>query len=136
MLEKDSSTQGLRQVLEKEKGIGPKVSRVITAALPELGKLNRGQIAQLIGVAPNTKQSGKSCHFQAPRGGRTYVRQLLFIAAMSATRHNPTLRAYYQGLLTRGKKKIVAMVAAVRKLIIHLNSITRDFYRQQAEITV
>lgn len=129
-----SSCTALQNKLKEVTGVGEKVSRVVVTLLPELGKLNRQQITRLVGVSPCVKQSGKKNSSQAPRGGRAYVRQMLFVAAMSATKHNPILREYYQGLLARGKEKMVAMIAAVRKLVIYLNSLAAKYYEQSGNL--
>ena len=93
----------------------------LLAELPELGELNRRAIAALVGVAPMNCDSGKFRGYRRIRGGRTPVRNALYMATLVAIRHNPKIRTYYQRLVESGKKKIVALVAAMRKLLIILN---------------
>ena len=97
----------------------------LLSELPELGSLNRKQIAKLVGVAPLAKQSGKSDKKRKPRGGRSQVRSVLYMAALVATRHNAVIKRFYQRLLSRGKEKMVALIAASRKLLTILNDMVR-----------
>jgi transposase len=106
--------------------IGPTISRTLLAELPELGTLDRRQIAALGGLAPWTRQSGQWKGRSMIGGGRPAVRSALFIAAMVAARHNPTLKAFYQRLVSVGKPKMVALIAVARKLLTILNAILRD----------
>lgn len=115
-----------KALLQTVKGVGPVVSSSLLALLPELGQLNRRQIAALVGVAPFNRDSG---HYQGKRriwGGRAAVRKLLYMAVMSAIRFNPPIRAYYKHLRTKGKLKKVAMVACMRKLLICLNAMVKN----------
>jgi transposase len=107
-------------------GVGPIVARTLIAELPELGQLDRHRIASLAGVAPFTRQSGRWRGKSFIGGGRRAVRAALFLAAMAAVRHNPTIRAFRQRLIAAGKPKMVAMVACMRKLLTMLNAILRD----------
>lgn len=107
-------------------GVGPQLSCTLLAELPELGQLGRRQIAALVGVAPHPWESGKFKGRRTIWGGRAQVRTMLYMAALSAVRHNPPLRDHYQALLERGKAKKVALVACMRKLLITLNAILRD----------
>jgi transposase len=106
--------------------IGDITARTLIADLPELGTLDRRQIAALVGVAPFTRQSGQWQGKAFIGGGRPRVRAALFVATMSAVRHNPTIRAFRQRLLAKGKPKMVVMVACMRKLLTILNAILRD----------
>jgi transposase len=106
--------------------IGDITARSLIAELPELGKLDRREIAALVGVAPFTRQSGQWRGKSFIGGGRPAVRAALFMATMSAVRHNPTIRAFRQRLLAKGKPKMVVMVACMRKLLTILNAILRD----------
>ena len=96
------------------------------AELPELGTLDRREIAALAGLAPWTRQSGQWRGRSFIGGGRPQVRSALFVAAMVAGRHNPVLRAFRQQLLDRGKAKKIAIIAVARKLLTILNAIIRD----------
>jgi transposase len=112
-------------LLDSTPGVGPATIRSLVANLPELGRLNRRQISALVGVAPMNDDSGKRGGYRAIRGGRTDVRNALYMAALVASRHNPRIRAYYQHLLSKGKKKLVALTACMRKLLIILNTMIK-----------
>ena len=107
-------------------GVGSVVARTLLAELPELGTLDRRSIAALAGLAPWTRQYGQWRGKSFIGGGRASVRSALFIAAMVAGQHNPTLRAFRQQLLDRGKAKKATLVAVARKLLTILNAILRD----------
>ena len=106
--------------------IGDITARTLIAELPELGTLDRRKISSLVGVAPFTRQSGRWHGKSAIGGGRPQVRAALFVATLSAVRHNPTIRAFRERLLAKGKPKMVVMVACMHKLLIILNAIMRD----------
>ena len=106
--------------------LGPVAISTFLAELPELGSLDRRQIAALAGVAPWTRQSGKWKGKSFTGGGRGKVRTVLFMAAMVASRFNPVLKAFRDKLVAAGKPKIVAIVAVMRKLLTILNAIIRD----------
>lgn len=114
------------ELLASVKGVGSVTARTMLAELPELGSLNRRQIAALAGLAPFTRQSGKWRGKSFIGGGRASVRTALFMAAMTAMRHNPVLRAFHQRLRAAGKPKLVALIAVARKLLTILNAILRD----------
>jgi len=99
---------------------------MLVADLPELGTCSRQQIAALVGVAPLNRDSGKFRGARATWGGRANVRRTLYRAALVASRHNPLIHGYYQKLLAAGKKKKVALVACMRKLLTILNAILRS----------
>ncbi|TAU51137.1 IS110 family transposase, partial [Rhizobium ruizarguesonis] len=107
-------------------GVGPTTARTLLAELPELGSLDRRQIAALAGLAPWTRQSGKWKGKSFIGGGRGKVRAVLFMAALVASRYNPDLKAFRDRLVAAGKPKIVATVATMRKLLTILNAIIRD----------
>jgi transposase len=107
-------------------GIGPIIARTLIAELPELGMLDRKQIASLAGLAPYTRQSGRWKGKSMIGGGRKSVRQVLFIAAMVSSRCNPVLKAFRDRLTAQGKPKMVALLAVARKLLTILNAIIRD----------
>ena len=107
-------------------GVGPITVRTMLAELPELGSLDRRKIAALVGLAPFTRQSGKWRGKSFIGGGRASVRAVLFMAAMTAMRRNPVLRAFHQRLRAAGKPKMVAVIAVARKLLTILNAILRD----------
>lgn len=107
-------------------GVGPATARTLLAEMPELGSLDRRQIASLAGLAPWTRQSGTWKGKSFIGGGRGKVRAVLFMAALVASRHNPVLKAFRDRLVQSGKPKIVAIVATMRKLLTILNAIIRD----------
>jgi len=107
-------------------GIGDKTSAALIAWLPELGRLNRKQIAALVGVAPFNRDSGKLRGHRVCWGGRAHVRTSLYMAALTATRFNPVIRDFYQRLKTAGKPSKVALTACMRKLLVIINAMVRD----------
>jgi transposase len=117
--------QAKEQLLRTTPGVGPIVSRTLVAELPELGKLDRRQIAALAGLAPWTRQSGKWKGKSFIGGGRASVRTALFMAALVASRHNPVLKAFHQRLIAAGKPKLVAITATARKLLTILNTMVK-----------
>lgn len=112
-------------LLRSVPGIGPTVARTLLAELPELGTLDRRAIAALVGVAPMNRDSGQSRGRRMIRGGRTSVRNALYMAALVATRFNPPLRLVYQRLRTAGKPAKVALVAVMRKLLAIVNAMIK-----------
>jgi transposase len=107
-------------------GVGPVLSRTLLAELPELGRLSRQEIAKLVGVAPLNNDSGKHRGKRRCWGGRAAVRTTLYMAALSATRHNQVIKEFYQRLLAKGKLKKVALVACMRKLLTILNAMAKS----------
>ncbi|RSB58428.1 IS110 family transposase [Rhizobium pisi] len=107
-------------------GVGRVTARTLLAEMPELGSLDRRQVASLAGLAPWTRQSGKWKGKSFIGGGRATVRAVLFMATLVACRHNPVLKAFRDRLVASGKSKIVATAAAMRKLLTILNAIIRD----------
>jgi transposase len=112
-------------LLQSVPGVGPVLSATLTAFLPELGHLNRKEIAALVGVAPLNNDSGQKNGKRSIWGGRAAVRAVLFMAAHSASRYNPPLALFYQRLLSSGKAPKVALVAVMRKLLTVLNAMMR-----------
>ena len=113
-------------LLRSVKGIGPIAATTLLAELPELGKLNRKQIAALVGVAPFNRDSGKLKGKRAIWGGRASVRHVLYMATLAASRSNVIIQPFYQHLLKQGKLKKVALVACMRKLLTILNAMMRS----------
>ncbi len=113
-------------LLRSVPGVGPVVSSILLAKLPELGTLNRHQISALVGVAPLNRDSGAMRGKRKIWGGRAPVRAALYMAALVATRRNPVIKAFYQRLLQAGKPKKVALTACMRKLLTTLNVMVRD----------
>jgi transposase len=114
------------KLLESVPGVGPAISGRLLAEMPELGSLDRRQVASLGGLAPWTRQSGRWKGKSFIGGGRAGARSALFMGAMVAARHNPTLKAFYERLIAAGKEKMVALIAVARKLLTILNAILRD----------
>jgi len=113
------------ELLRSFKGIGPVNSGTLMAALPELGQLDRRQIAALVGLAPFNRDSGTFRGRRSIWGGRARVRATLYMATLTATRCNPVIKAYYARLVARGKPHKVAMVACMRKILTVLNAMLR-----------
>ncbi len=118
--------QAKADLLKAVPGIGDQTARCLIIQLPELGTCSRQQIAALVGVAPINRDSGAMRGRRAVGGGRASVRCALYMATLVASRFNPVIRSYYQRLVASGKKKKVALVAAMRKLLVILNAILRD----------
>ena len=116
-------------VLESVPGVGRVTSMSLLADVPEIGTLNRKQIAKLLGVAPLSRDSGSQRGQRTTWGGRASARAALYMATLVATKHNPVIRDFYARLLARGKLKKVALVAAMRKLLTILNAMLRDHAR-------
>lgn len=106
-------------------GVGPQTSRTLLAELPELGQCSRQTIGALVGLAPFNRDSGTLRGQRAIRGGRSAVRNVLYMATLSAAKHNPTIKITYQRLVAAGKKKKVALVACMHKLLTILNAMLR-----------
>lgn len=113
-------------LLQSVPGVGGKTSATLLALLPELGTLDRKQIAALVGVAPFNNDSGTRRGRRSVWGGRARVRGALYMAALVAARHNPILNAFYGRLRAAGKPAKVALVACMRKLLTILNAMVRD----------
>ena len=109
------------EIMRSVKGIGPVAISTFLAELPELGELNRGEIAKLAGVAPMNNDTGQKQGKRKTFGGRAYVRSVLYMATLVATRFNPPIQSFYQRLLAKGKPKKVALIACMRKLLTILN---------------
>ncbi len=123
----------LLDLLRSVPGVGPVTAAVLVADLPELGQLSRRTLASLVGVAPLNQDSGQLRGKRRIWGGRAGVRRILYMATVSAVRHNPAIRAFYTRLCDKGKPRKVALVAAMRKLLVMLNAIMRDQVPWQKE---
>jgi transposase len=122
------SDDGLKvkdQLIQSVPGVGKQTAAELLSHLPELGQLNRQQIAALVGVAPFDFQSGRHTGKSIIFGGRASVRSVLYMAALAAVTHNPILRTFYAHLLAGGKPAKVALVAVMRKLLTTLNAIVK-----------
>ena len=125
-----------QDLLKSVPGIGPIVSRTLLAELPELGKLNRKQIAALVGVAPFNRDSGKLKGRRAIWGGRATVRAALYMAALVASKHNAVIRTLYKRLRDVGKARKVALVACMRKLLTILNAMIKHKTRWSENVSL
>lgn len=114
------------QLLCSAPGVGKTTAHVLLAELPELGEASRQEIAKLAGVAPLNCDSGRMRGRRSTWGGRASVRSALYMAALTATRHNRKIRGFYHRLLGRGKAKKVALVACMRKLLVILNAMVKN----------
>lgn len=116
----------LLQCLQTVPGIGFVTAIQLLALIPEIGQLNRKQIASLAGVAPHPYESGLTIGYRFTRGGRPDVKNVLFMAAMTAARSHSPLGEFYQRLVANGKKKMVALTALMRKIIVIANARVRE----------
>lgn len=114
------------KLLRTAKSIGPVTAATLLADLPELGQLDRKQIAALVGVAPMNRDSGRKRGYRRTKGGRPAVRNALYMSTLTGIRYNPVIQAQYQQLLKRGKEKKVAVTACMRKMLTILNAMMRD----------
>lgn len=126
LLESHDDWRRKLEVLQSVKGVGPATGAALVAEMPELGDLNRQAVAALVGVAPYPRESGQHRGKRVIQGGRGKVRTALYMAALNACRHNPSIRAFFQRLRAAGKSYKVAMVACMRKLLVLLNSLLKQ----------
>ena len=124
----DTDLQAQANVLMSLKGIGMRTACFLLAGLPELGRLEKGQIAKLVGVAPLNRDSGLMRGKRTIAGGRQQVRDVLYVAALPAIRFDPEMKAFYQRLKQKGKPGKVALVAVMRKIIIRANARMREYH--------
>lgn len=135
LIASDRQMAATRAAFEAVKGVGGGTVRTLLAAMPEIGHLNRRQAAALAGVAPVTNQSGQRSGTASIGNGRTRIRRALYMAALSAARWNPHLKAFYQRLTNTGHKPKQALIAVARKLLIHLNSLAAKQLKPQPQHT-
>lgn len=122
--------QKRKKVLLSMSGIGDTVANTLLGFLPELGKVTGKVIASLVGLAPHARDSGTLQGYRRTGGGRANIRKVLFLAALSASVHDKKLKEFYQRLLNKGKKPIVAIIAVARKLLVIANAKIRDLTLQ------
>jgi len=125
-LDNDPEWLEQEQLLRSAQSVGAVTAATLLADLPELGKLDRKQIAALVGLAPINRDSGKRRGYRKTGQGRSTVRSVLYMATLTGIRYNPVIRRHYQHLLSRGKEKKVALTACMRKLLVILNAMMRD----------
>lgn len=126
MIEADESLRETDEILRSTPGVGPHTSAMLLSRLPELGSLNRQQVAALAGVAPWVRQSGKWAGRSRVWGGREDVRTMLYMAALTAMRCNEAIRTFAQRLKDQGKAHKVILTACMRKLLVILNTMVRN----------
>ena len=114
------------ELLRSAPAVGVVTAATLLAELPELGKLDRKQIAALVGVAPMSQDSGRKRGYRKTKGGRPEVRSTLYMATLVGMRYNPVIKAQYNQLVARGKLKKVALTACMRKFLTILNAMMRD----------
>jgi transposase len=126
LLQEHTNLQAQEKLLRTAKSIGVVTAATLLADLPELGQLDRQQIAALVGVAPMNSDTGKKRGYRKTKGGRPGVRRALYMATLSGIRYNPILKPHYEQLRKRGKEKKVAITACMRKVLTILNAMMRD----------
>ena len=134
LIDKDPEWNRRAELLNTVPGVGPVLISSLIAELPELGTINRKQIASLVGVAPFNNDSGKSRGRRHIWGGRAHLRALLYMAIIAGLRFNPTIRAFYQHLRQAGKPAKVALVACMRKLLTQLNAMAKASQAWEAHL--
>jgi transposase len=118
--------QAKAERMQQLQGVGPVLATTLLAYLPELGEEEDKRIAALVGVAPHANDSGETSRPRHARGGRVEVRNVLYMAAVSASQHNPVLSVFYQRLRAAGKPANVCLLAVMRKMIVVLNHMLKD----------
>jgi transposase len=126
LLEEDEHWKAKLDLLQSTPGVGKTVASTLIAELPELGRLNRQEIASLVGVAPFAKDSGSSRGKRSTWGGRGSVRSVLYMAALTARRFNPAIKAFAARLAAKGKVHKAIQIACVRKLLVILNTLLKN----------
>lgn len=126
LLEKDSKLKAKAELLQTVKGVGKVTTYALIGELPELGHVNNKKIAALAGVAPFCRDSGTMKGKRTIWGGRARVRTALYMAALSASKHNPAIKVFYDRLIAKGKTKKVALVACMRKLLTIMNTMVKN----------
>ena len=128
IIDADTQIKDKQKVLLKQIGIGQKSSMLLVSLLPELGKINRRQIAALVGVAPYPKDSGKIKGRGQTKIGRKDVKKLMYMCALVAINYDKRMKIFYERLIVRAKPKMVAIVAVIRKMLTILNARCKAFY--------
>lgn len=127
LINNDNVLKNKKKILKTIPGIGDITANELLILLPELGRLNRRQIAALVGVAPRSNDSGKYQGYRATGYGRKGIKSSLFLAAMAARNSNSPLKDFYEKLISKGKKKMVALTAVMRKIIVIANARIKEF---------
>ena len=130
-IDKNKELKDKAEAINSVKSIGDTTTMILLAALPELGRANRREIAALAGVAPYANDSGTLNKRRRTSVGRPFVKKTLFMCALVAIVYNRQLKDFYQKLVSNRKQKMVAIVAVMRKLLIIINNVCKDFYAQR-----
>ncbi|QDU55197.1 IS110 family transposase [Aeoliella mucimassa] len=125
LLQADDQFRERSALLTSVPGVGATTAAALIAHLPELGSLNRGEASRLAGLAPINRDSGTLRGKRMIGGGRAVVRKMLYMPTLVATKHNRVIREHYQQLLQRGKAKMIALTACMRKLLLILNAMIK-----------
>ena len=125
-MQEHADFQAQEKLLRTAKSMGPVTAATVLAELPELGQLDRKQIAALVGVVPMNQDSGRKRGYRRTKGGRPAVRNALYMSTLTGIRYSPVIQTQYQQLLKRGKDKKVAITACMRKRLTILNAMMRD----------
>jgi transposase len=131
IIEADKTLKEKKEVISVIPGLGDVTSTTLLAYMPELGQLNRKEIASLAGLAPHPRESGTKSWRRTTIGGRRSLRPILFMSSMSASRSHTRLGSFYKSLIDRKKKPIVAQVALMRKIIVIANAKIRDYLAEE-----
>ena len=135
IVESDEGFQRKSEILQSVKGIGKESAAMLISEVPELGLVGRQQISSLVGLAPMNRDSGNKKGQRYIQAGRKYARCALYMPIISAIRYNPVIRAHYENLIGRGKAKKVALIACMRKMLVHLNSLlAKEIYKDKEKI--
>lgn len=136
LIENDTALSSRKKILKTISGIGDNSAGQLLILLPELGTLNRKQIASLTGLAPRSNESGTYRGYRSIMNGRDNIKPILFMVAMAARRSNSMFKVFYEKLISRGKKKMVALTALMRKIIVIANAKIRDLLKQSEEVKI
>ena len=134
LIDQDPTLKPKKDVLKTVPGIGDVTANELLVLLPELGKLSRLEIASLAGLAPKANDSGQFSGHRSIRYGRDGIKPILFMAAMAARNSNSSLKVFYEHLLLSGKKKMIALTALMRKIIVIANARLRDMFLTEASM--
>ncbi|QDV52487.1 IS110 family RNA-guided transposase [Gimesia fumaroli] len=134
LIDADEESRKRSKILQSVPGIASITATLLISDLPELGSLNRKQISRLVGVAPTNRDSGTLRGRRTIGGGRVRIRNGLYMPTVVALRHNPIISAFYKRLVKNGKPKMVALVAAMRKLLIILNTMVKEGKQWEANV--
>jgi transposase len=136
LIQASEALSSKKDILKTIAGIGEVSANPLLILLPELGTLDRKQIAALVGLAPRANDSGTYKGYRGTMSGRDNIKPILFMAAMAARRSHSSFRTFYEKLISRGKKKMVALTALMRKIIVIANAKIRDLLKQSEEIKI